>query len=148
MIGISKCLNAYTMHIVNVTPVKNLLRYIFKMGVNNKFDFRRVWKFCWDLSNAISGGNWLFRWDCVFPGGTLYPSANYDNLYSFIQHLQTFTFHHLPSLKEDLSTFSNNMHLCHYLPVQLSRLLLSRFIIIIINSVFKVDKNLQFFYSF
>ena len=49
------------------------------MGVNRKFDFRRFSKFCWDLSNAISGGNWLFRWDCVFSGGTLYPSANYGN---------------------------------------------------------------------
>ena len=36
------------------------------MGVNRKFDCRRVWKFCWDLSNLISGGNCLFRWDCVF----------------------------------------------------------------------------------
>ena len=48
------------------------------MGVNRKFDFRQVWKFCWDLSNVISGGNWLFRWDCVFSSGTLYPSANYE----------------------------------------------------------------------
>ena len=47
------------------------------MGVNRKFDFRRVWKFCWDLSNVISGGNWLFRWGCVFSGGTLYPSVNH-----------------------------------------------------------------------
>ena len=47
------------------------------MGVNRKFYFRQVWKFCRDLSNVISGGNWLFRWDCSFSGGTLYPSANY-----------------------------------------------------------------------
>ena len=47
------------------------------MGVNRKFDFRRVWKFCWDLSNVISDGNWLFRWDCVFSGGTSYPSPNH-----------------------------------------------------------------------
>ena len=47
------------------------------MRVNRKFDFRSVLKFCWDLSNVISGGKWLFRWDCVFSGGTLYPSANY-----------------------------------------------------------------------
>ena len=47
------------------------------MGVNRKFDFRPVWKFCWDLSTVISGGNWLFKWDCVFSDGTLYPSANY-----------------------------------------------------------------------
>ena len=39
------------------------------MEVNRKFDFRRVWKFCWDLSNVISGGNWLFRSDCVFQVG-------------------------------------------------------------------------------
>ena len=36
------------------------------MGMNRKFDFRWVWKFCWALSNVISGGNWLFRWNCVF----------------------------------------------------------------------------------
>ena len=47
------------------------------MGVNRKFGFTQNGKFCWDLSNAISGGNGLFRWDCVFPGGTLYPSVNY-----------------------------------------------------------------------
>ena len=45
---------------------------------NRKFDFRRIWKFCWGLSNVISGENWLFRWDCVFSGGTLYSSANYE----------------------------------------------------------------------
>ena len=49
------------------------------MGVNRKFDFRQVWGFCWDFRNFISGGNWLFRCDCVFSGGTLYPSANYGN---------------------------------------------------------------------
>ena len=54
------------------------------MGVNRKFDFRQVWKFCWDLSNVISGGNWLFRWDCVLSGGILYPSANYVLKSSFI----------------------------------------------------------------
>ena len=43
------------------------------MGVNRKFYFRRVWKFWWDLSNVISGGNWLFRWDCVFSGGLCTP---------------------------------------------------------------------------
>ena len=52
--------------------------YIFEVGVNRKFDIRWVRKFCWDLSNVLSGGNWLFRWDCVFSGGTLYPSANYE----------------------------------------------------------------------
>ena len=50
--------------------LENLLNYIFKMGVNRKFDFRQVWKFCWDLSNIISGGTVFFRWD-------LYPAANY-----------------------------------------------------------------------
>ena len=45
---------------------------------NRKFDFRRVWKFCWGLSNVISGDNWLSRWDCVFSGGILYPSSNYE----------------------------------------------------------------------
>ena len=32
-----------------------------------KFDFRRDWKFCWDLSHVT-----------VFSSGILYPSANYD----------------------------------------------------------------------
>ena len=45
---------------------------------NRKFDFRRVWKFCWGLSNVISGDNWLSRWDCVFSGGILYPSSKYE----------------------------------------------------------------------
>ena len=25
-----------------------------------------VWKFCWDLIKVNSGGNWLFKWNCVF----------------------------------------------------------------------------------
>ena len=41
-------------------------------------DFSWGWKFCWDLSNVISGRNWLFRWDLVFSSGSFYPSANYD----------------------------------------------------------------------
>ena len=45
---------------------KPLEVYIFEMGVNRKFDFRQFWKFCWDLSNVISGGNRLFRWGCFF----------------------------------------------------------------------------------
>ena len=49
-----------------------LLKYILEMEV------RLDWHFCWDLSNAISGGNWLFKWDFAFSGGTLYPSANYE----------------------------------------------------------------------
>ena len=47
------------------------------MRVNRKFDFSLVWEFCWDLSIVISGGNCLFRCDCVFSGGTFYPSVNY-----------------------------------------------------------------------
>ena len=59
--------------IVNLTPVilKTFLKYIFEVGVNRKFDFRWVGMFCWDLSNVISGGNWLFRLDFVFSAGTL-----------------------------------------------------------------------------
>ena len=53
------------------------MRYIFKKGKNKKFDFRQVWKFCWDLCDVISGGSSFFRWDWVFSGGTLYPSENY-----------------------------------------------------------------------
>ena len=70
-----------TLHIIDLTPVtlKTFWSiYLFEMGVNRKFDFRQIWKFCWGLSNVISGGNWLFRWDCVFSGGTLYSSANYE----------------------------------------------------------------------
>ena len=36
------------------------MKHIFEMGVIRKFDFRQDWKFCWDLSNVISGRNWLF----------------------------------------------------------------------------------------
>ena len=46
--------------------LENILKYVFEMGVNRKFDFRRIWKFCSGLINVISGGNWLFRWDCFF----------------------------------------------------------------------------------
>ena len=70
-----------TLYIINLTPVilENFGSiYLFEIGVNRKFDFRWIWKFCWGLSNFISGGNWLFRWDCVFSGGTLYSSANYE----------------------------------------------------------------------
>ena len=41
-------------------------KHIFKIGTNRIFDFRQDGKFCLDLSNVISGGNWLFRWDCFF----------------------------------------------------------------------------------
>ena len=50
----------------DTSHLENFLKYIFEMGVNRKFDFWQVWKFCWYLSNAISGGNWLFRWYCFF----------------------------------------------------------------------------------
>ena len=49
------------------------LKYIFVMGVNRKLDFWWTWKFCCDLSNVISGGKWLFRWDYVFSGGICMP---------------------------------------------------------------------------
>ena len=48
------------------------------MIVNKKLDFSWDWKFCWDLSNVISGRNWLFRRDFVFSSRTFYPSANCD----------------------------------------------------------------------
>ena len=70
--------------------LENLLKYIFEMGVNRKFDFRRIWKFCWGLSNVISGGNWLFRWVCVYSGGTLYSSVNYEltwHVYSIYMYI-------------------------------------------------------------
>ena len=38
----------------------------FAMGMNRKFDFRQDWQFYWDLSNVISSGKLLFRWDCFF----------------------------------------------------------------------------------
>ena len=52
--------------LLECSHLKNFLKHIFEMGVNRIFDFRWVWKFCCDLSNVISGKNWLFRWDCVF----------------------------------------------------------------------------------
>ena len=48
------------------------------MIVNKKLDFSWDWKFCWDLSNVISGRNWLFRRYFVFSSRTFYPSANCD----------------------------------------------------------------------
>ena len=56
------------------------------MTVNRRSDFRQFWKFCWDLSDVISGGNWLFGWDYVFSGGTLHPSANYGFCNSLLWH--------------------------------------------------------------
>ena len=29
-------------------------------------EIRKDRKSCWGFSNVISGGNWLFRWDCLF----------------------------------------------------------------------------------
>ena len=58
-------------------PIVNLTERHIRDGSEQKIWFKRVWKFWWDLSNVISGGNWLFRWDCVCSGGTLYPSGNY-----------------------------------------------------------------------
>ena len=43
------------------------------MGVNRKFDFRRNLKFCWDLSNAISGGNWFLGGTVLFQVGLCNP---------------------------------------------------------------------------
>ena len=40
--------------------LKNFSKHIFEVEVNRKFDFSLNWKFCCDLSNVISGGNWLF----------------------------------------------------------------------------------------
>ena len=48
------------------------------MGVNMRLDFSWGCSFCWDLSNGISGMNWIFRWDFVISSGTFYASANYD----------------------------------------------------------------------
>ena len=75
MIGINKYISVKVW--LDSSHLENFLKHVFKMRVNWKFDFRQDWKFCWDLSNANSGGNWLFRSDYVFSGGTLYPSANY-----------------------------------------------------------------------
>ena len=52
--------------IVNSSHLKNFLKHILETGVNRKSEFRWVWKFCWDLSNVLQGGKWLFRWDCIF----------------------------------------------------------------------------------
>ena len=57
----------------------NVLKYIFKMGVNRKFGLRQVWKLRWDLSNVISGGDWFFRWDFV-PLCELWPCMNESQL--------------------------------------------------------------------
>ena len=43
------------------------------MRVNRKSYFWQVWKFFWDLSYVISGGNWIFKWDCVFQVGLCTP---------------------------------------------------------------------------
>ena len=88
--------------------IKNLLKYIFEIGVNRNFDFRRVWKFCWALSNAISGGNWLLSWDCVFLGGTLYPSVNYGGKgQKMVQNDKTKLSH---SVSQELYSYDFGIH--------------------------------------
>ena len=79
MIGINKCLSVKVCILLTwiQSSWKFFKAYIFEIGLCWKFDFRQDWKFCWDLSNVISGGNWLFRGGTVFPGETFYPSANY-----------------------------------------------------------------------
>ena len=47
--------------------LESFLKHILEMRVNRKSDFRQDW------SIVISGGNWLFKRGCVFPGETLYP---------------------------------------------------------------------------
>ena len=56
--------------IVNLTPVilKTFCSIYLRWEWKGNLIFRWVWKFCWDLSNIISGGNWLFRWDCFLVG--------------------------------------------------------------------------------
>ena len=77
MIAINKCLSVKLCILLTwlQSSWKHFEVYIWD---NRKFDFRRIWKFCWGLSNVISGENWLFRCDCVFSGGTLHSSANYE----------------------------------------------------------------------
>ena len=53
--------------------IENFFKYIFEMGVNRKFDFRRNLKFCWDLSNAISGGNRFLGGTVLFQVGLFNP---------------------------------------------------------------------------
>ena len=85
MIGINKCLSVKLCILLTwlQSSWKPIEVYVLEVGVNRKFDFRPVWKFCWDLSNVISGGK------CVFPGGTLDPSGNYNLLIgiSYKHHL-------------------------------------------------------------
>ena len=53
---------------------KHFQAYIWDgSDVNKKFDLSWDWKFQWDLRIAISGGNWLFRWDFLFSGVTCTP---------------------------------------------------------------------------
>ena len=127
MIGINKYISVKVW--LDSSHLENFLKHVFKMRVNWKFDFRRDWKFCWDLSNANSGGNWLFRSDCVFSGGTLYPSVNYglyasvlgvlacmhacyDEMFYFITCLPTWcAFYQIfPKCSQDGLWISNNYH--------------------------------------
>ena len=66
-------------------PIVNLSQIILKTFETYFRDgseqvwLRQDWKFFWVLNSVISGGNWFYRWECAFSGGTLYPSANYQN---------------------------------------------------------------------
>ena len=46
------------------------------MGVNRKLGFSCDRKFCWDLSNVISGRTWLCRWDFAVSSGTYHLDLN------------------------------------------------------------------------
>ena len=88
MIGINKCLSVKVCLLLFWLQLSwKLLKYIFEMGVNRKFDFRQVWKFCWDLSNVISGGNWLFRWD-------YFSRWEFAPLYSFVIFMMAYWYRH------------------------------------------------------
>ena len=56
---------------------EKLLKYVF-MEMNRKFDSRQDWKFCWDLSNVMSVGNWIVWSDCVFSRRNLCSFLNYE----------------------------------------------------------------------
>ena len=83
--------------IVYLTPV--ILKTFWSIYIQDGIDFRWVWKFCWDLSNVASSGNWLSRWDCVLSGGTLYPSVNHGNLLT--KWKMFFNLCHSPSQSQD-----------------------------------------------
>ena len=47
------------------------------IGINKCLSVKHCILLTWLQSSWKPGGNWLFRWDCIFSGGILYPSANY-----------------------------------------------------------------------